>query len=316
MSNAPFQNVPTDDIDLPAIRRLYRGGTNIIEHLRRQLGASYNTEQLVETSYDMQAGSYVRFVEASPGRIDPYRQELAQCLAAFVEPDDTVVDVGTGEMTTLATVAATGYAAVGHAYALDISLSRLVVGRRYLQRTLAPALVAKIQPVVSTLFKLPFADDSVDLVWTSHALEPNGSRELEAIRELARVSRRHIVLFEPSYERSSDEGRARMDRLGYIKNLPGVIGQVPGLSLEQVLPIATTENPLNPTHAYIIRKAGGRSAPQRGLCCPLSRGPLEAHEGYMFARASLLAYPVIEGIPVLRVEKSICASILDIEEAP
>ncbi len=120
-------------IDLSDIRRLYRGGTNIIDHLRRQLGTQFNTEQLVETSYDMQAGSYVRFAEDKPDRIDPYRNELAHLLDQFIRPGDTVADVGTGEMKTLAHVARQGYTKGANAYALDISLSRLVVGKRYMR---------------------------------------------------------------------------------------------------------------------------------------------------------------------------------------
>ena len=301
-------------IDLSEVRRLYRGGTNIIDHLRRQLGAQFNTEQLVETSYDMQAWSYVRIAEDNPDRIDPYRSELAQLLDQFIQPGDTVADVGTGEMTTLAHVARQGYTKVSNAYALDISLSRLVVGKRYLRSQLDTALAEKIQPVVSSLFRLPFAANSVDVVWTSHALEPNGSREQEAIAELARVSRRHIVLFEPSYERNTDEGRQRMDRLGYIKDLPGAVGRIPGLTLEKVLRVEATENQLNPTFAYILRKDTAVHSQGSGLRCPLSHGSLEFKDGYLYSRNSLLAYPVIEGIPVLRVEKGICASILDSDD--
>ena len=301
------------NIDLPTIRHLYRDGINIIDHLRLQLGANYNTDQLVEISYDMQAGSYVEYVQQHSDRIDPYRQELAAHLSSCICDGDVVVDVGTGEMTTLETVASTAYARINKAYALDISLSRLIVGKRYLDQQLPKALANKVQPVVSTLFRLPFADSSVDVVWTSHALEPNGGRELEAISELARISRRHIVLFEPSYENNSNAGRERMDRLGYIRNLPGAISAVPGLELENIVKIEKTENPLNPTYAYICRKTEVGEQRDCGLVCPLGHGRLEQRDGYVYSRSSLLAYPMIEGIPVLRVDKAICASVLDKE---
>lgn len=299
------------NIDLPTIRHLYRDGINIIEHLRRQLGTDYNTEQLVEISYDMQAGSYVEFVKQHSDQIDPYREELAVHLSSCIYDGDVVVDVGTGEMTTLKTVASAAYARVNKAYALDISLSRLIVGKRYLDQQLPEALAIKVQPVVSTLFRLPFADSSVDVVWTSHALEPNGGREREAISELARISRRHMVLFEPSYEHNSNSGRERMDRLGYIRNLPDAISAVPGLVLERVVKIEKTENPLNPTYAYICRKTEVSERRDCGLVCPLGHGRLEQRDGYVYARSSLLAYPIIEGIPVLRIDKAISASVLD-----
>jgi len=299
------------NIDLPTIRHLYRDGINIIDHLRQQLGAGYNTEQLVEISYDMQAGSYVEFVRQHPDRINPYRQELAAHLSSCICDGDVVVDVGTGEMTTLETVASTAYARINKAYALDISLSRLIVGKRYLDQQLPEALAIKVQPVVSTLFRLPFADSSVDVVWTSHALEPNGGREREAIAELARISRRHIVLFEPSYEHNSNSGRERMDRLGYIRNLPDAISAVPGLVLESTVKIENTENQLNPTYAYICRKTEVSKQTDCELVCPLGHGRLEPRGTYIYARSSLLAYPMIEGIPVLRIDKAISASVLD-----
>ena len=303
-----------ETIDLSAVRRLYKDGVNIIDHLRKQLGTQLNTEQLVETSYDMQAGSYVDYVEQNPEACKPYQAEVSRLLESFIATGDTVVDVGTGEMTTLAPVARASYHKVSHAYALDISLSRLLVGQRYVRDMLPSSIGTKIRPVVASLFRMPFADNSIDLLWTSHALEPNGGRELEALVELARVCCNRLVLFEPSYENNSAEGRQRMNRLGYIKGIPDFVARIPGLSLEQTLRIETTENPLNPTYAYVIRKATGASRAAPTLHCPLSRGPLEPRNGYFYSRHSLLAYPVIEGIPVLRVEKGISASVLDAED--
>lgn len=300
-------------IDLSAIRRMYKDGVNIIDHLRKQLGTQFNTEQLVETSYDMQAGSYVDYVAQKPEACEPYQAEVSRLLDRLIAPGDSVVDVGTGEMTTLGPVAAACYDKATHAYALDISLSRLLVGQRYLNNTLPAPLANLVQPVAASLFRMPFADHSIDVVWTSHALEPNGGREVEALRELVRVCARRLVLFEPSYEHNSAEGRQRMDRLGYIKNLPGALAKIASAELEQTLRIDSTENPLNPTYAHVIRKKPRAARNPPGLHCPLSHGLLERRDGYFYSRHSLLAYPVIEAIPVLRVEKGICASFLDTE---
>lgn len=300
-------------IDLSAVRRLYKDGVNIIAHLREQLGTQLNTEQLVETSYDMQAGSYVEYVRQFPHLCEPYQAEVSRLLDRFIAPGDSVVDVGTGELTTLVPVARSTYHKASHAYALDISLSRLLVGQRYMHETLPTSLSGRVQPVVASLFRMPFADNSIDVLWTSHALEPNGGREFEALQELVRVCSKWLVLFEPSYESNSAEGRQRMDRLGYVKDLPGVIARIPGAKLEDRLPIETTENPLNPTYAHVIRKTADLPRPPPTLHCPLSHGPLERRDGYFYSRNSLLAYPVIEGIPVLRADKGISASILDTE---
>ena len=106
-----------------------------------------------------------------------------------------------------------------------------------------------------------------------------------------------------SYEHNTDEGRRRMDRLGYIRGLPEVVEGIPDLRLEPCARIEAMDDPLNPTHVYVIRKTGTRSSGPSGLWCPLSRGPLEDRTGYLYSPQSLLAYPVVEGIPILRIEK-------------
>jgi ubiquinone/menaquinone biosynthesis C-methylase UbiE len=301
-------------INLSEIRRLYRNGANVVDHLKRTLGEQYNTEQIVETAYDLQAGSYVDYVSKHAAEEAEYQSQVAAYLREVLSPGDSIADVGTGEMTTLAPVAAASYAEVGAAYAIDISLSRLFVGRKFLREQVSAELARKIQPLAATLFRLPFASDSIDVLWTSHALEPNGGRELEAITELARVARKHLVLFEPSYERNTEQGKQRMARLGYIKNLEGVIASLPGLELERVVRMPRPDEDPNASYAHVIRKKQVGAAVEPAPCCPLSRGRLERRGGYLYSAHSLLAYPVIEEIPVLRIEKGICASILDRSE--
>jgi ubiquinone/menaquinone biosynthesis C-methylase UbiE len=298
-------------IDLSEIRRLYRDGVNIIDHLKAKLGEKYNTDQLVETSYDMQAGSYVAYVQRHSEFEAAYQGELAQILRPLISPGDSIIDVGTGEMTTLAPVAAACYDNVSKAYAVDISLSRLIVGRDYLRDKLTPGLRERIFPVASTLFRLPFADSSLDVVWTSHALEPNGGREYDAIAELARVTRKYLVLFEPSYERNSPQGKERMDRLGYVKNLEATIRTIADLELMSVTRMGRAADDPNPTYAHLISKRSPGAPRDPQLRCPLTYGTLEPRDGYLYCRQSLLAYPVIDGIPVLRTDKGICASALD-----
>ncbi|CAM5272174.1 Methyltransferase domain-containing protein OS=Lysinibacillus sphaericus OX=1421 GN=LS41612_21290 PE=4 SV=1 [Lysinibacillus sphaericus] len=66
---------------------------------------------------------------------------------------------------------------------------------------------------------MPLANNSIDLVYTVHALEPNGGKELEALKELYRVASKYVVLVEPYYEGANSEAKERMDRLGYIKGI-------------------------------------------------------------------------------------------------
>ena len=49
--------------DIIAVRQAYSRGENVTSLLRRQLGLEFNTEQIIEIAYDLQAGSYIEFLK-------------------------------------------------------------------------------------------------------------------------------------------------------------------------------------------------------------------------------------------------------------
>ena len=62
-------------------------------------------------------------------------------------------------------------------------------------------------------------DNAIDVVYTSHSIEPNGGREEEALLELYRIAKKYVVLLEPCYEKASSAARKRMEKHNYITNL-------------------------------------------------------------------------------------------------
>jgi ubiquinone/menaquinone biosynthesis C-methylase UbiE/uncharacterized protein YbaR (Trm112 family) len=292
----------------PAIKA-YAEGLNVTEVLRELLGEQVNTGQIIEIAYDLQAGSYIQDVHRSPERWRAYTSELSQILTDHVADGDRVLEVGTGEMTTLAGVANSLCDGVRAHYALDISWSRLRRGRDFVANSMCPEIAAKLNDFVADLFQMPLRDKSIDVIWTAHALEPNGGKEREALEELFRVARKRVVLFEPSYENNSADGRARMDSLGYIRGLPEAIQEL-GAQLEALRAIKTIANPLNPTYAYVLTPPGVAPAePVDAVwACPATRLPMEGRGTCFWSEGSRLAYPIIDGIPVLRPDAAVLAS--------
>lgn len=296
--------------DLRPALEAYRKGENVMATLRSLLGAHENTEQIVEIAYDLQAGTYSRYADDHAAQWNAYCAELADILSDRLEPGWTSLDVGTGEMTTLAGVANRAFTWASATYSCDISFSRIKTGREFVARTMTSTQTGKLHSFVGNLFRLPFQDASIDLVWTSHALEPNGGKEEAALRELFRVAGRYAVLFEPSYENNSDEGRARMDKLGYICGLPAAIACA-GAELVEVIEVKNTGNPLNPTYAYVCRTGTETRSRAMPWACPETHMPMERRADCFFSPASRLAYPIIDGIPLLRAENAILANALD-----
>jgi uncharacterized protein YbaR (Trm112 family) len=293
--------------DLRPAVAAYREGRNVMQTLREMLGETANTPQIIEIAYDLQAGSYVDYVRANREFWRAYTTQLAMVLRDQIAPGDRVLDAGTGEMTTLVGVANQCGDNVTH-YAMDISWSRIAKGRAFADAEMRSNLCAVLSGFVGDLLHLPLREGSIDVVWTSHALEPNAGRERDALAELFRIARKRVVLFEPSYEDNSDAGRARMDALGYIRGLPEAIAELGG-RLEEKRALSVVSNPLNPTYAYVITPPGVATPRVDDVwACPATRLPLERRGDCYWSEASRLAYPIIGGIPVLREDSAVYAT--------
>ena len=102
---------------------------NVTAVLRKLLNEPNNTQQIIEIAYDLQAGSYSEAIRKDGTFWRKRTAELSRILADHLSNGDRVLEVGTGEMTTLTGVANNcGQRDLIH-YATDISWSRIKRGR-------------------------------------------------------------------------------------------------------------------------------------------------------------------------------------------
>jgi SAM-dependent methyltransferase len=226
--------------------RAFREGKNVTAALREQLGTDRNTPEAIEIAYDLQAGSYVESADDNPVFIKAYAQQLADLLSPHLRSGDTMLDAGTGEMTTLTHLIMALKRPLNRVYATDISERRLEVGRAYAAKHGVAAETFRAE-----LAAMPLPDKSVDIVTTNHAVEPNGGREAEILSELLRVGRRKLVLFEPCYELATHEGKSRMRQHGYVCGLREHLENL-GAKVEGVTPLPLLHNPFNPTACFVV----------------------------------------------------------------
>ena len=288
-------------------RKAYATGQNVTKLLREKYVNDINESKMIEIAYDMQAGDYVQFAKEYSTRLNNYAAQLANILADYIGKDDTLLDIGTGEMTTLCAVLGNLPVIPKKTFATDISWSRLFYGRGFASESLGSES-EKIKPFVSDIKEIPLPSSSVDVLTTSHALEPNGEHLETVLSELFRVARKYLVLFEPSYERNSPEGQKRMDELGYIKGLESTVEKL-GWSVESVMKIDSPAKPLNPTYCHIIPVNKDIS----DYCEPVFTVPgtdysLTKKNNFFFSSALGICFPVLEELPVFRSESAILAS--------
>ncbi|NIO07328.1 MAG: methyltransferase domain-containing protein, partial [Deltaproteobacteria bacterium] len=187
---------------------------------------------------------------------------------------------------------------------LDISWSRLYVGEKHAQES----EVQIERSVVGNLFRLPFLDDSFDIVYTHACIEQSPTDNQRALSELYRVAKNYLILMEPSYELGDSIQQKRILSQDYVRGLPKTIDQL-GYRLVkyELLPVGAYANC---SAVFIIEKDKNRTDELNSdyLACPNSKAPLIMEKGHLYCKKLGLIYPVIHGIPCLEESSAIRGS--------
>lgn len=286
---------------LQRIKELYANGENIIEYLRSIGNKDTNTAEDILISYDFQAGSYTQYFYKNR----EFNNNFCGALAKLVDglgKVESIMEVGVGEASTLNTVIRNLSSKPTDIFGFDISWSRVKFARELLRHF----NITDVNLFTANLFEVPLADNSIDVVYTAHSIEPNGGMEEEALKELYRITKKFLILLEPSFEFASDEAKARMKRLGYVTGLYTTAKKLNYDILEHRL-FDYSSNPLNPTGLMVIEKKDAENN-NSNLVCPISHTELmKYNDCFLYSKESFLAYPIMDNIPCLLKENSILA---------
>lgn len=287
------------------LKTAYDNGQNLMKLLNPE-SSDETRQDHIELSYDLQSGNYARQFDAKP-EIRERKKTYTAALKAVIQElgeVDSVLDAGVGEGTTLWSLFSQYDVIPSTIHGTDLCWSRLAVCRNWLANQ-DPAI--SIEVFSASLSELPYKDNSFDLVYTTHAIEPNRGHEEAILTELYRVAGRFIVLIEPAYEFASDEARARMDEHNYCRGL-AAIAKEKGYNLVRYEVFEQGVNPMNPSALFVIEKNADASNCDPGLVCPRYKTPLKMYSDCCFSEESMRAYPVIGGIPFLRSSHGVIAS--------
>ncbi len=286
------------------LKRAYDRGENITALLKGVDGTNQNTEEIIELAYDLQTGSYVKALDdpSAQRHKELYTRAIADVFRGL-GPITSLLEAGVGEGTTLSHVLdAVGSQSVA-AFGFDLAWSRVRCARSWLNSHGH----REVGLAAASLFHIPYADSSFDVVYTSHSIEPNGGHESAILAELFRVTSRYLVLLEPGYELAPGEARKRMEAHGYCRNLVGHAEQL-GMKVLRHELFPHSGNSLNPTALTVIEKSASASPAVPEYACPWFRTALRRFPDCFFSEESARAYPIVGGIPCLRREAAVIAS--------
>ena len=201
----------------------YKKKINIQKYLEKK---KFNNETSINISYDIQSGSYIDFFNKLPkNKIDLVYSQIIDVFEKNFKDCKTILDFGCGELTSSTFILKNISKHIKKYFATDISLNRLFLGNRYAKKKLTKSQYKKLSIFCNSNNKLPFKNNSIDLILTVHSLEPNNKKKNLILNELLRVSKKGLLLMEPCYERSSKKQQIRMRKYNYIRGLEKVYQQ-------------------------------------------------------------------------------------------
>jgi ubiquinone/menaquinone biosynthesis C-methylase UbiE/uncharacterized protein YbaR (Trm112 family) len=308
------------------------GSTSALRGLRDLYGrlvSVLKVEDQVLKSYDRMAGVYNRENERLqtdetvvfckfdrqfahlPAR-DIYRAQQEYLAEAVFKPilqgGMRVLEVGAGESTTIHNLMKALAPLSVHWSALELSWSRTAEGKRW---AIEHGTFDRFDSfVAASAVDIPFPDNSFDVVYTNGCLEQIRYATDRALTEILRVAKRWVILYEPSYELGDQYQKLYIEGSQYCRGLPTILERL------GVKPIRYELAPhsFNPFCCYAVTviDKGASSPPEKAdHCCPSCKKPLlPIKEGYFCTTLECsCVYPVIWGVPCLRKEDAIFASM-------
>jgi len=287
--------------DINKYKGLFLRKENILKYFRTTENKDSNSVEDILISYELQSGSYTAgFFKNREIRMQSGKEvsSIIEGLGKF----DSIMEAGVGEATTLAINITNFREKPNKIFGFDISWSRL----KYAKKFLRYFNVDGVNLFVADIFNIPLFDNSIDVVYTFHSIESNKGREKKIIKELYRVARKYVILFEPMYELVGDDAKKRMEQLAYAINLSSCVKELGYTVLDYFL-FKYPANVLNPTGVIIIKKDDDNiilnSSEYR---CPVSSTKLKKHDKHLLTSIqSHLSYPVIQDIPCLLQDNAI-----------
>jgi SAM-dependent methyltransferase len=250
---------------------------------------------VIKVIYELQAGEYTENYRNNPEILHKYSSEIANNIRPYVDTDFSILDCGTGESNILLSILE--IIPFSQVKAFDISLSRILWAQKNsFQKKI------EIDFAVGDMLNIPLPNNSVDCIFTTHSIEPNGGKETTILNELIRVAGKFLFLVEPYFIDATEVQRSRMLNLNYATELEVAIKSSSQVTLLAKKVIDNSVNELNRSAIFVLRKNSFNSDKrQSSWVDPIMLEPFEK-KGTLMSTSRGISVPFYQDIPLLRPE--------------
>lgn len=278
--------------------------SKVITKLKNKKNINYNkylrsngslTEiEIIKHSYDLQAGSYIKQTSKNEFRTNKMCDEIVDIINHNFGKSESFLDCGCGEMN-ISSLIIKKLSSIKKFFLFDISLNRMVIGRNFAKKTLKIKDFKKLNFFCSSLDEIPLNDNSIDLVFTNHAIEPNKDNSLDIIKELYRVANNGLLLNEPDFTTASKKQKKRMIENNYVKNIPKILKKLKINFKKKKLKWSIGDR--NPTTCFIILKKKSKKNKTMFLD-PFYKKKIIKKKNYYFSKFLMQVYFIFKDIPI------------------
>ena len=182
-------------------------------------------------------------------------------------------------------------------YGCDLSFNRMFLGKKYFK--------GKINLFCNSDYRLPFGDNSIDLIITTHALETNDFQIKKFLTEFCRVSRKAVIMLEPHFEIADKLSKLRMNKFKYLRNIEKNIKK---LKLKySIVRQKYHVNKKNPASIFIIKKnfKNRKIAKKVNYINPYTKDALMKLDDFYYDYKNKYLFPTVDNIVIFDVKKTI-----------
>lgn len=208
-------------------------------------------DEIIKHSYDLQTGTYIKSYLNNKKKYKLFIDEITEIIKKNFVNCKTFIDCGCGEMT-ISYSLIKKLTEIKKFYLFDISINRMNIGKKFLIKKLNKKKVKLINFFCCNLDSIPLKSNSIDLVFTHHALEPNKKNSKQIIKQLFRICNYGMILNEPDYTSSSQLQKKWMKKNNYVLNIPKILNDLK-INFKKVK-IKNSLSKKNQTTSFIIFK--------------------------------------------------------------